>query len=229
MTSLAFILFELQHLITLAVISIWTTCLVAYSKRTSGSRLVKLRYVLSIACFSLYPLQLCVSAGAGHGLPTENLLPLHLCDLAAICCGFALITDSRLAAELSYFWGLSGTALALITPDIHCDFPSPVYLFFFWKHGIVVSVAILLPCALGWRPARASYMRVLLSTTLYGLCVLGVNQLMGTNYAYLMTKPSSQTGFDLLPEWPWYLLSIELLCAVIFAVLFLPFYHRSVK
>ena len=48
-----------------------------------------------------------------------NSLPMHLCAWAVLATGIALISHKQLFYELAYFWGMTGTLQALITPDIN--------------------------------------------------------------------------------------------------------------
>ncbi len=61
----------------------------------------------------------------------DNAVPLHLCDLAAITAGFALITRNRTLCLLTYFWGLAGTVQGIATPAIDIGFPHPAFFSFF--------------------------------------------------------------------------------------------------
>jgi uncharacterized membrane protein YwaF len=47
-----------------------------------------------------------------HGHDWLDILPLHFCEMAVLVGVAALLTRARAAAEVLYFWGLTGTVIA---------------------------------------------------------------------------------------------------------------------
>src|SRR5436190_20771240 len=85
-----------------------------------------------------------------HGaFSISSNLPLQLCDLAAITAVAALWTRRQILVELTYFWGLAGTANGIFTPDIDAPFPSYSFLQYNIEHGAIVMAAIYLVVGLG--------------------------------------------------------------------------------
>jgi hypothetical integral membrane protein (TIGR02206 family) len=148
-----------------------------------------------------------------------DVMPLQLCDAAVLLACLALLTRHPLAYELTFFWGLAGSLLAMVTPELAAPFPHARFLAYFSLHGGVVVAAVLLTWGLGMRPARGAVLRGLAWTNLYALFVGGVNLVLGTNYLYLCRKPSTPTLLDLFGPWPWYLLVGEVLALVLFFLL----------
>lgn len=184
---------------------------------------------LAFLCFVSYPLnQAAVTALDGtHAL--TRLLPLHLCDITAFLCGFALITRKPLLCELSYFWGLAGTMQGLLTPDIVHEFPNPAYLSFFIQHGVIVITAFVLPLGLGWRPRPKSARRTYLCLLLYALLIFPINYVLGSNFGFIMEKPDGASLLNVLGDWPWYILWTLIIAAGIFFLLELPFKRMAEK
>lgn len=223
-----FELFGLEHLLTLLAIATLGSVLIALYRR--HAKLGKpLRYGLAVCTLLSYPLQITVASISSHSIGVESALPLHLCDLAAIVAGIALITQSQKMAELAYFWGLAGTLQGLLTPNIHQGFPSPVYISFFWNHGFVVISALFLPLAMGWRPRPKAHWLVFGLTQFYLVLALLVNFQLGTNFGYLHHKPDTASLLDYFPSWPGYILVLELICLALFFLLSLPFSRKSEK
>jgi hypothetical integral membrane protein (TIGR02206 family) len=77
-------------------------------------------------------------------LSLERSLPLALCDLAWMVAVYALWTRRRWAVALTYYWGLSLTSQAVITPDLSADFPDPAFVLFWSLHLLVVWAAVYL-------------------------------------------------------------------------------------
>lgn len=136
--------------------------------------------------------------------PPEGL-PLHLCDLTLWLTVLALWTLRQRAFELAYFWGLVGTSMALLTPDLPGGALSYPVCQFFLSHGLVI-VAILFLAGSGLmapRP-RTFWMayRFLLG---YVGVLLAFNAIFGTNYMYLLKKPAHPSLLDWMGSWPLYI------------------------
>lgn len=155
-------------------------------------------------------------------------LPLHLCDLAALAAGIALLTRNRLLGSLTYFWGLAGTIQGLLTPAITEG--GPICATFFFQHFVVVAAALHLPLVEGWRPRRPHWKAVAevfaCSVAYLGLAV-AMNALTGSNYAYASRPPENPSLLDHLGPWPWYLLSLQGIAILFFSLLCLPFRGRE--
>ena len=159
---------------------------------------------------------------AGWGGFVKEYLPLHICGAALYLAAVALVTRNRLAFELAYFWGLAGTLQAVITPDL--NEPCPQYWFFqyFIRHsGIVVSVLFAVS-ALKLRPRRGAVLRVFWLSNAFLVVVAVCDWLLGANYMYLREAPDVGNPLLFLP-WPWYILFLEGVALVLFALLALPF------
>lgn len=57
-------------------------------------------------------------------------LPMEFCDWAMFVTVAALFTHNRLMSELSYFWVLSGSIHALLTPNLAQTFPQLSFFLF---------------------------------------------------------------------------------------------------
>jgi hypothetical integral membrane protein (TIGR02206 family) len=223
-----FELFGATYWITLSFIFTLGYILIR-SYRSKPDRRNSIRYGLAVCTLSSYPLHILLAFIFSYQISLESLIPLHLCDLAAIIGGIALCNKSYKLAEIAYFWGLAGTLQGLITPDIKDTFPSPEFISFYWNHGFVVITALFLPLAMGWRPRRNAYWYLFGISQLYLIVALSANYLLKTNYGYLFHKPKSASLMDYFPTWPWYILVLEALCLLIFFLLHLPFSHKSQK
>lgn len=212
------------HISVLILIAVITALLIRRCRM--GEHLPRARAslgLLAFCCFAAFPInQLAWQYYADH-VTLEAVVPLHLCDIAAFICGFALVTRRPLLCELSYFWGLAGTLQGLLTPNLAYDFPHPVFLAFFLQHGVIVITALVLPLGLGWRPAPGAVKRVFLLILLYAAMAMIINALLGTNYGFLSEKPQEASLLDLMPAWPWYIAALIGLATVMFTLLALPF------
>lgn len=162
-----------------------------------------------------------------RGLDWLDLLPLDLCDLAVLVAVWALLSGNPLACEMLYFWGLSGTLIAMLTPDVDRGFPDSRCLSFFALHGAVAVAAVVMAFGAGVRPRPGANLRVFWITNAYAMLAGLIDATADKNYLYLRNKPSQPTILDVMGPWPWYILAADALAFALFWVLMAPFRDRS--
>ena len=156
--------------------------------------------------------------------PWQNELPLHLCRLGALLTGIMLITRNYYLFEITYFWGLGGAVQALLTPDIKEGFPHGVFLFFFIGHGLIFLGVVFATVNYKYKPTFKSMKKVFLLTNLYAIPLIPLNFVINSNYLFLRAKPAAVSILDFfLRPWPSYLIGMEVLMIILFAVYYLPF------
>jgi hypothetical integral membrane protein (TIGR02206 family) len=153
-----------------------------------------------------------------RALRLEDILPLHLCDMSIVLALVALATRSRRVTELLYFWTVTGTALAMITPALRAGFPSLRYITYYGLHGGVLLAALLLVFGLGLRPRAGSAWRAWGLTNAYAALVFAVDLALDENYLFLRAKPRGETLLDAFGPWPVYLAVVEVVALALFAV-----------
>jgi hypothetical integral membrane protein (TIGR02206 family) len=181
--------------------------------RRGGTPRVISTGLLAFANLAVYPLSVAAWRSLGGALSPDKYMPLHLCDLAAIIAGFALLTRRPLLCALTYFWGLAATSQALLTPALTVDFA-------------VVGAALYLVLVDGWRPKQPLW-RGPAEAFGWGvgyLCmVLCVNRVLGTNFGFATHPPDNPSLLDHLGAWPWYVVASLAIALTLFFVLALPF------
>lgn len=153
----------------------------------------------------------------------ENSLPLHLCDVVSFVLAYALIFRRQRWAELGYLWGLAGTLQGLLTPTLKYDWDSLEYYGFFGQHGGVVVAAVTLAFAAGLPPQPGALRRAMLHSWAYMAVICVCNAVLDTNYGYFNAPPDAASLIDFLGPWPWYLVSLQGVALLFFALLLLPF------
>ncbi len=152
----------------------------------------------------------------------QNILPMHLCDWALLATVVALLLRWQLCFELAYFWGLSGTVQALITPAVDTTTAWRVFGFFV-IHSVIPAGVLWLMFEFKMRPLRGAYWRVLLWSEVYLVAALLVNSATGANYGFLSERPSTRSLLDFFSDTHWiYVLQINLTGLVLFWLLDLP-------
>lgn len=224
----AFHPFTNEHYAALAVGAVVAAAFILAGKRGGESR-KRATAVLAFINFSVYPLSLLAWLSLDVEKAWDNLLPFHLCDVAAITAGLALLTERPLLCALTYFWGLAATIQGLITPALTVGFPAPPFMMFFVHHFAVVIAALYLPIVEGWRPKSPfwrSPLEVMGWSVLYLSFAMTVNKLLGSNFAFASRPPDNPSLIDHLGPWPWYLVSMLGLAVVFYLLLALPFVRK---
>jgi hypothetical integral membrane protein (TIGR02206 family) len=222
-----FVAFGLSHGVVIVVLVVVAAALVALGRRYRetpiGQRLSRALAVV----FAVF-----LGSVEGYGLlpgqwNIKSSLPLQLCDLAAMAAVWALWSHSRTAFALIYFWGLTLTSQAFVSPELTGpDFPSLEFLSFFGMHSLVLWTAIYLTWGVGLRPDWRSYRVAVLVTIEWGAAMFAVNQVAGTNYGFLNAKPLAASLLDVLGPWPWYLVSELVLGAAAWALVTWPWVRQ---
>jgi hypothetical integral membrane protein (TIGR02206 family) len=148
-----------------------------------------------------------------------NSLPLQLSDLAPFAAGIALWARTPWAAALTYYWGLTLSIQALITPVYRGPVFGVEFLAFFAIHLLVVCAAIFLAWGLRLRPSWSGYRVTVVVTVCWAAAMLVVNHIGGSNYGFLNRKPPTGSVLDWLGPWPWYLLPEAVLVLSIWALM----------
>jgi hypothetical integral membrane protein (TIGR02206 family) len=205
-----------EHVGALALIAVFCAIAVFTARRNSGVWIKALAVVLIVDEVSWWVYLL---AGGQPGSQLAWSLPLQLCDVGIFVAGFALWFRRQWLVEVTYFWGLTGTLQALLTPDLPQHFPTYPYFQYYIAHGGVVAAALLLVFGLGLHPRRSAIVRVAAITVGYAAFVGVVDVLTGANYMYLRSKPATPTLLDVMGPWPWYIASAGVVALALFLAL----------
>lgn len=213
--------FSAFHLAIVAAVPAAGAALAAWARvRPGASRPIRLALAGAIAAYELAWYGYTVAAGwfrPPHGLP------LDLCDVVLWLTVYALVTLRPWALDLVFYFGLAGSGMAILTPDVGAPFPSVPALAFFLAHGGVVAAILFLVLSGKLRPRPGSWWRALAWGNAYAAAVFVFDLFFGTNYMYLREKPSAPSLLDWLGPWPWYILGAEVVAVVLLALLYLPF------
>jgi hypothetical integral membrane protein (TIGR02206 family) len=212
-----------EHLGALAAIALFCAVAVIAARRSSGAWIKALAIVLVADELSWW---LYLFAGGQPGSRLAWSLPLQLCDAGIFVAGFALWFRRQWLVEVTYFWGLTGTLQALLTPDLPQHFPTYPYFQYYIAHGGVVAAALLMVFGLGLRPRRSAVARVAAITVGYTAFVGVVDALTGANYMYLRSKPATPSLLDVMGQWPWYVVAAGAVGLLLFVILNAPFLLR---
>ena len=159
------------------------------------------------------------------GAKLDTALPMHLCDWMLYAVAAALWFRWQLGFELGYFWGLAGTAQALITPAISMTEVWWRLFGFFFSHALIVVSVLHLLITERCRPWPRSLLRVFVCSEFYVAAALLANAATGGNYGFLAHRPAQASLLDILSDTHWlYVAQINALGLAFFNALYLPWW-----
>lgn len=159
--------------------------------------------------------------------PFTNLLPFNLCNYTLILAALMMIFKSNKLFNLVYFWSF-GAILAIVTPDIRIAFPDYSNISFFVTHYYIYFAVFYglkyFHFTITFNSLKKAYIY------LNGIMVIlfPLNFLLNTNYMFLKKKPIS-SPMDFLGPWPYYIISLEVVMIILFALMYLPFRKKALK
>jgi hypothetical integral membrane protein (TIGR02206 family) len=204
----------------IALFAIGSGFLVWIGRSQTESQARRLGRILGAVTTAIYGAVLVYSLAP----PTiSKSVPLRLTDLATVAAAYALWSQRRWAYALTYYWGLTLSTQALISPVLKSpDFPNYEFLSFWAIHLLVVWAAIYLTWGRSRRPTWRSHRFVVVVTVVWAAVTCTFNSIAGTNYGFLNGKPHTASLLDVLGPWPVYLLTAAVLIVAVWALMTWP-------
>jgi hypothetical integral membrane protein (TIGR02206 family) len=217
-----FVLFGNTHIVAVGALLLLNLMLISFRNASDGAK-ATVRWLLAL--FLVGNEVVWHYWNYVHGRWTmQTMLPLHLCSLLVWTGAFMLMTKSYRVYEFMYFMGIAGAIQALATPGIGIyGFPHFVFFQYFLSHGLIITSAIYMTVVEHFRPTFKSIPRVVIWTNIYVVIVYFINVTIGSNYLMINEKPSTPSLLDFLPDWPVYILYMELIGFISILLLYFPF------
>ena len=234
-TETEFTLFSLAHIAPVLLLFAAIYFLYRYRNELRDSAYESnFRYILAfilIICDMSYYWRLSACPWLSNGAIEH--LPVGVCAWSVIFCSFMLVGKSQRLFDIVYFWLLSGSLFALITPTVltYCG-PTRFRYYQFWLEHTLGYVAIFYMIFVqGMRPNLRSFVRSYSALLALSALAAWVNSMIpGANYLYMARPESAPSVLDILP--PNYALRIMIMIAVItamFGLAYLPWYLKDRK
>jgi hypothetical integral membrane protein (TIGR02206 family) len=223
--SSQFHLFGLHHLVIIAFVPLLAAFLTWWSgKSDSTAQRIRIGLALVILVDELVWYGYYLNQG---WFTFPHSLPLQLCDITLWLTVYTLFTRSSRVYQLIYYWGLAGTTMAVLTPDVSTPPLSWLTLQFFIPHGgLLVGILFLT-----WRkilvPLRGSYWKAWLWLHVYAVLIGLFNYIFQANYFYLCEKPAEMSLLEFMGPWPLYILVGDFIAFVMFWLLWFPFRKKA--
>jgi hypothetical integral membrane protein (TIGR02206 family) len=224
----AFEFLGIAHLLALGALILLNLFLIRFRHASDGTKAV-LRWTLALILWTNEIAWHYWNYSVGRWT-IQTMLPLHLCSVLVWLGALMLVTKSYRIYEFMYLLGIAGAIQALATPDLGI-YGFPHFRFFqtFLSHGLIVTSAIFMTVVEGFRPTAKSILRIVIWTNVYALIVFFINSAIGSNYLMINHKPDLPSLLDLMPEWPIYIVYMELIGLVSVLLLYLPFAVKDLR
>ena len=225
MTPTGFQTFGPPHLIVLGLTLVLPILLSKLARSASNERTaVRIGYLLAAMLlvneFSAWGYRLWQF---GPEFMVRNHLPLHICGAASLVTAATLIFRNKYTYEIAYFWGLVGSANAVITPGaMDAGFPSWRFFQYFIVHSGIVVAVLYATWGLGMRPTLRGLFRAFVALNVFAVVVGIVNLLLGSNYMYLSRPPWGTVSPFFFAPWPWYIPILDVVALAMFFAVYLP-------
>lgn len=195
----------------------------------------KIRYVLAfmLICSEMsYYWRLIAIPELGPN-PVDHL-PITVCGWVVVFSSYMLLGKSQTLFDICYFWLLSGSIFALITPTvISYTGPTRFRYYQFWLEHTLGYVALFYMIFVhNMRPNKKSIVRSICWLAVLATIAYFVNDMLGpgANYLFMARPESTPSILDILP--PNHVLRICIMVVAITGlhfVVYLPWYLKDKK
>jgi hypothetical integral membrane protein (TIGR02206 family) len=197
-------LFSPEHLAAIAATALAAAALTLAGRRLSVRRTLLLARALALVILAGFAADQATHLARGTWSVRLNL-PLHLSDAVTFVAIAALWRPRPgLLPELLWFWALSASLMAVLTPELGRTFPDALWITHFVTHSGAIAAACLLVAGLRLVPRPGAAWRAFGLTAAFAVLAAAGCLTTGGNYMFLRRKPSDGSILDLMGPWPWY-------------------------
>lgn len=230
-----FSLFGLSHILPIAFM-IGVIFLIRWQKERiqNWKHEEAIRYVLAFALIiseMSYYWRVATVPGINPSALTD--LPIFVCGWVVVFCSYMVIGKTQGLFDISYFWLLSGTVFALLTPTpLQYAGPTRFRYYQFWAEHTLPYIAVFYMIFVhGFRPTIKSAIRSYIALAVLAVIAYWVNTMLpGANYLYMARPESAPSVLDILPPIHWLRVTImAVVITALFGVAYLPWYLKDKK
>ena len=232
-TTQEFSLFTLAHIMPIILLLVALYLIYKYKDNLKDSKYeTNIRYIIGfmlIICDMSYYWRIASLPELSNGVIEH--LPVGVCTWAVIFSSFMIIGKSQKLFDIVYFWLLSGSLFALITPTplTYCG-PTRFRYYQFWLEHTLGYIAIFYMIFVHkFRPTIRSMIRSYVSLMSLAAIAAWVNSMIpGANYLYMARPESAPSILDILP--PNYALRVAIMAfaiSVMFILAYYPWYKKD--
>ena len=230
-----FALFTPAHILPI----LWMVAMILLIRKNAGAlrdwkHEQLLRYILAFALIvsemAYYWRYAAIPELGGNAI---NNLPIGVCGWAVILCSFMMVGKTQSFFDIAYFWLLSGSLFAVLTPTpLNFAGPTRFRFYQFWAEHTLGYIAIFYMIFVhGMRPTVKSAVKSYIALLVMTVIAYSVNRMIpGANYLYMARPESAPSVLDILP--PNFLLRFAVMFAVItamYGLAYYPWYRKDKK
>jgi hypothetical integral membrane protein (TIGR02206 family) len=188
---------SLQHIVALVLTAVVAALLVAGARRWGDAWTAPVGRGLAVVIAGGFVCEQITYALRDQWTAQVNL-PLQLSDAVTLASIAALWNpDSALLVELVYFWALSASLQAVLTPDLLQSFPDVLFFTYFATHSGAIAAACLLVFGARRAPRPGAVRRVYAFTVAFTALATTGTVLTGGNYMFLRQHIAAQRARQL--------------------------------
>ncbi|MBR5545582.1 MAG: TIGR02206 family membrane protein [Clostridia bacterium] len=162
--------------------------------------------------------------------PVENL-PIGVCTWTVIFSSFMLAGKKQSLFDICYFWLLSGSLFALITPTplTYTGFTRFRYYQFWLEHTLGYIAVFYMIFVHGMRPTIKSAIRSYAALVVMAVIAYWVNSMIpGANYLYMARPEAAPSVLDILPpNFALRLMIMTLVITAMYVLAYMPWYFKD--
>lgn len=215
----AFVNYETEHLVSF-LLCIAFIVGVIYAGKKHWSEEKQRLYITAICAFGAFTqlFKVFYKWNAGIFDATADV-PLHLCNIMTLVMPFIMWQKNKKWWGITFFWIIAGCAQSIFTPTLTESLPHYEAIRYWAVHAVIILGALyglsVYKFDLNWMDA----VRSAIGLNILAAIIYPVNVALGANYMYLNGKPPGATFYDLLGPWPDYILVLEFVVILFFALI----------
>ncbi len=165
--------------------------------------------------------------------PVDHL-PITVCGWAVVFCSYMMVGKSQTLFDISYFWLLSGSIFALITPTVitYTGITRFRYYQFWIEHTIGYIGIFYMIFVHQMRPTIKSAAKSYVALIVLAVIAYAANRMIGpgANYLFMARPEDTPSVLDILPpNFALRLLVMVTVITLLFGVAYLPWYLKDKK
>ncbi|MGH7693992.1 MAG: TIGR02206 family membrane protein [Gemmatimonadaceae bacterium] len=215
--------FSLQHILTVAGFAVVVTLAIGAARSIADQGRRRLLELAVAALAGAIWVGIVIWGFTPSRFDPRWSYPINICDLVAIIVPIAFVRPHWRWHSLLYFWGLTLSTQAILTPDLVSG-PSTLAFWIFWlMHVLIVGGAVYVLVVRRYRPTWRDCAFAIATAVLWLIVVFVIDLATGFNYGYVgNAKPSQPTLIDYLGPWPQRVAVMAILGSVAMMILQLP-------
>ncbi|WP_299227690.1 TIGR02206 family membrane protein [uncultured Psychroserpens sp.] len=218
---------SLEHFFPIGFSIVFAIALILYAKRSSNEKLQKSLFNSLALVVSLTVLLYHLYTFVFETYNVKTDLPLYLCSLMSLLIPVFSYYKRYWMFEVLVFWIIAGTLQGVLTPDIAVGFPSFDYFRYWVVHLGLLIIIFYAIFVFNMKPSFKSIFKSFFALQLYIVLMIFLNFILDANYCYLNRKPESASLLDYFGEWPYYIITAQLIIIPLFIIIYLPFHFKS--